>query len=86
MFRASALIVRGTYLLLALIYAVTLISTDDLNRNALLDAPVEVEKDPAAMPPHTGFHCRSWLFASLTKVDPRFKLLRPSTGNYQAAI
>ncbi len=41
----SPLIVFSKYLLLALIYGVSLISADEFNRNALLDAVAEAQKD-----------------------------------------
>jgi hypothetical protein len=41
----SALVLFYKYLLLALTYAVALISTDDFDRNALLQAVVETHKD-----------------------------------------
>jgi hypothetical protein len=41
----SAMVFLCRYLLLALIYAISLISTDDFDRNALLNAVVEAEKD-----------------------------------------
>jgi hypothetical protein len=37
------------YLLLALTYAVALISTDEFDRNALLDAVIEAQKVPIAV-------------------------------------
>ena len=41
----SAMALFSKYLLLALIYAVSLTSTDEFDRNALLDAVVEAQKD-----------------------------------------
>jgi hypothetical protein len=41
----SAMVLFCRYLLLVLIYAISLISTDDFDRNALLNAVVEAEKD-----------------------------------------
>gem|GEM_PF-744928 len=41
----SAMALFYKYLLLALTYAVALISTDEFDRNALLDAVIEAQKD-----------------------------------------
>jgi hypothetical protein len=41
----SAMALFSKYLLLALTYAVALISADEFDRNALLDAVIEAQKD-----------------------------------------